>query len=114
MLSAGIERRVGTAELARAAEGAVLGSLGNVSPDKALPAAVKAQADLNDRLGVEVARLGALAERLSAMSGCAEPTCTNGSANAAGLLSELGQEQARTSRLITVLGTLNDHLEKLI
>lgn len=107
------DHRVGTAELGRAA--AQYATLGDIQADKPLPAAIRAQCDLNDRLALEVSRLAGVSARLSAaaQNDQAEPGRSD-SQRPGGLLSELGQEQVRTSRLVTALGNLNDHLEALI
>lgn len=102
------DHRVGTAELGRIAQ-----TYAEPMQSKALPAAVKAQADLNERLALEVSRLTGVAHRLSAQ-GAAEGLECSEAQRPGGLLSELGQEQVRTSRLVTALGNLNDHLEALI
>lgn len=111
MLSSGIDRRVGTAELGRAA--AQYATLGDIQADKPLPAAVKAQETLNERLAIELSRLAAIADRLSVRVGADEAQEAT-APRPAGLLSELELEQVRTSRLVTALGNLNDHLEALI
>lgn len=104
------EHRVGTPELARAAQYATLGP---IQADKPLPAAIKAQCDLNDRLSLEVSRLQGVAHRLSAQ-GAAEGLECSEAQRPSGLLSELEAEQVRTSRLVNAMARLNDHLETLI
>lgn len=105
------DHRVGTAELGRAA--AQYATLGDIQADKPLPAAIRTQCDLNDRLALEVSRLQGVAHRLSAQGAAEGPECSEAK-RPSGLLSELEAEQVRSSRLVTALGNLNDHLEALI
>jgi len=105
------DRRVGTAELGRAAQGAV-GF--DQQPDRALPAAVMVQANLNEQLEFAVSRLAGVAHRLEVVPEKGEPGCAGNVPPTAGLLCDLRNEQDRTARLIGSLNRLNDHLEKLI